>query len=161
MANYVEQIRVGNGDAHQIRDPDAQEKIANMWDVIYPVGSIYMSMNDTDPAYLFGGNWTRIKDTFLLASGDKYAGGSVGGEAEHTLSGDEIPAHNHSVIDADSYTSVGVFWTNFLDTTNGATQTLYTSFSSHTPLITNNAGGSQPHNNMPPYLSVYVWTRTA
>lgn len=46
---------------------------------IYPVGSIYLSVNATSPAELFGGTWEQIKDTFLLASGDTYEAGSTGG----------------------------------------------------------------------------------
>ena len=49
--------------------------------MIYPVGSIYMSVNATSPASLFGGTWEQLKDRFLLAAGDTYAAGSTGGEA--------------------------------------------------------------------------------
>ena len=62
---------------------------------IYPVGSIYMSVNSTSPATLFGGTWERIKDRFLLAAGDAYAAGGTGGEATHTLTEGEMPAHSH------------------------------------------------------------------
>lgn len=66
-------------------------------DQVYPVGSIYMSVNDVDPATLFGGTWVRIQDKFLLASGPNYPNGNTGGEARHTLSVDEMPKHNHTV----------------------------------------------------------------
>lgn len=63
----------------------------------YPIGSIYMSINDVDPATIFGGTWEKIADgTFLMASGNTHAVGTTGGEAEHTLSVDEMPSHNHS-----------------------------------------------------------------
>ena len=75
---------------------------------IYPIGSIYMSVNNVDPATIFGGTWEQIKDKFLLASGDTYAQGATGGEAsisytpngavgDHVLTEEEIAKHNHEV----------------------------------------------------------------
>lgn len=117
----------------------------------YPVGSIYLSVNDTDPATLFGGTWERIGGRFLLGADSTYAAGSTGGEAEHTLTIDEMPKHNHGL---DNYNASGNA-TPFLTVQHqdkigygGNVQTMY-------------AGGSQPHNNMPPYLTVYMWQRTA
>ena len=67
-------------------------------DLVYPVGHIYMSVNDVSPSVLFGGEWERLKDTFLLAAGDVYDGGSSGGEATHTLTSAEsgLKAHSHN-----------------------------------------------------------------
>lgn len=62
----------------------------------HPVGSLYWSREATDPATLFGGAWERVKDRFILAAGDSYAAGSEGGEATHTLTVDEMPAHTHA-----------------------------------------------------------------
>lgn len=62
----------------------------------YPVGSLYWSKNSTDPATLFGGTWTRIKDKFILAAGDSYAVGATGGSASVALTIAQLPAHNHS-----------------------------------------------------------------
>lgn len=62
----------------------------------HPVGSLYWSREATDPAELFGGVWRRVKDKFILAAGDSYAAGSTGGEAEHTLTLAESPAHTHT-----------------------------------------------------------------
>ncbi|MCH4007544.1 MAG: DUF859 family phage minor structural protein [Eubacterium sp.] len=59
-------------------------------DLIYPVGSIYLSVNSASPADLFGGTWERIKDTFLLAAGDTYAAGSTGGSEDAV-----VVKHNH------------------------------------------------------------------
>ena len=64
---------------------------------LYPIGSVYISFNSADPSTLFGGTWQRLKDTFLLASGDAYAAGSTGGSATKTISVSNMPAHNHSV----------------------------------------------------------------
>ena len=63
---------------------------------IYPVGSIYVSVNNTNPATLFGGTWTQIKDTFLLSAGTAYTAGKTGGSATVTLSEAQIPSHTHS-----------------------------------------------------------------
>ena len=116
---------------------------------IYPVGSIYMSVNNTDPSTFFGGTWQQIKDTFLLSAGDVYNAGDTGGEAEHTLITDEIPSHSHT--QTVSYSSGSTGWVNTWSGSNitGAAQN------------TGTAGGGKPHNNMPPYLVVYMWQRTA
>ncbi len=65
----------------------------------YPVGSIYMSVNSTSPATLFGGTWERIQDMFLLAAGSSYSAGSTGGSATVTLTAAQsgVPAHSHGL----------------------------------------------------------------
>lgn len=118
---------------------------------IYPVGAIYMSVNSADPADLFGfGTWERVKDRFLLAAGDSYAAGSTGGEATHTLTIAEMPRHEHELHLGWGAGNKGNAW--------GRTD-------QNSPANPwNNAqptGGDQPHNNMPPYLAVYIWKRTA
>jgi microcystin-dependent protein len=71
--------------------------LASVINAIYPVGAIYMSVSATNPGTLFTGtSWLQIKDTFLLAAGDSYAGGSTGGEARHTLTASEMPSHTHT-----------------------------------------------------------------
>ena len=119
---------------------------------LYPVGSIYLSVNDTNPGTFIGGTWERIKDRFLLAAGDKYVAGSTGGEAQHTLTVEEMPSHGHKYDrlwtkpSGDRQLQIGnagfslAFNENF---TSGLT------------------GGGKPHNNMPPYIAVYMWVRTA
>lgn len=64
-------------------------------DSIYPVGSIYMSVNSTNPQTLFGGTWQRIQGRFLFAADSKHAAGSTGGEETHQLTVDEMPSHTH------------------------------------------------------------------
>ena len=68
-------------------------------DQVYPVGSIYMSTTNTNPSIIFGGTWEQIKDRFLLSAGDTYEAGSMGGEANHTLTINEMPSHSHELID--------------------------------------------------------------
>ena len=115
--------------------------------ITHPVGSIYMSVDSTNPASLFGGTWEQIKDRFLLASGNTYQAGTIGGEASHTLSNEELPDMVTVRSNTGGYGNqnwAGRFegWGNYQNNTRGATV-------------------NQPHNNMPPYLTVYVWKRTA
>ena len=65
---------------------------------MYPVGSIYLSINSINPGILFGGTWEQIKDSFLLAAGDIHEAGEIGGEETHTLTVEEIPSHTHKFI---------------------------------------------------------------
>ena len=64
--------------------------------LVYPVGSIYWSSNNTNPGTLFGGTWTQIKDRFILAAGDYYSNGATGGAATVTLTVNNMPSHSHS-----------------------------------------------------------------
>ena len=64
------------------------------FDKIYPIGSIYISANSTNPHDLFGGTWEQLRDRFLLGCGTK-ENGAIGGEENHTLTVAESPSHNH------------------------------------------------------------------
>lgn len=105
--------------------------------VVYPVGSIYMSVNSTSPATLFGGTWEQIKDRFLLAYGDTYENGETGAEATHTLTIAEIPPHFHSCKTYSGNNVDGKQWS--IKSINN---------SSEGGISTDNVGGGQPHNNM-------------
>lgn len=69
------------------------EKVLNLES--HPVGSIYWSFDSTDPSELFGGVWKQITDKFIYAVGSKTVN-SQGGEEFHTLTTEELPAHNHT-----------------------------------------------------------------
>ena len=117
----------------------------------YPVGAIYLSVLDANPAALFGGTWERIGGRFLLGADSTYAAGSTGGEAAHTLTVDEMPRHNHEVDNLNASGNATPYMTVQAQDKKGYggnVQTMY-------------AGGSKAHNNMPPYLAVYMWKRTA
>ena len=120
--------------------------------MVYPVGSIYMSVSSTSPATFLGGTWERIKDRFLLAAGDDYSAGATGGEATHTLTASEMPAHKHTFTTRNNATNGSE--TGYPPNTNNYGETTTTQ-------NTSEVGGGAAHNNMPPYLAVYMWRRTA
>ena len=77
-------------------DVDAlQTAINGIFNRMYPVGSIYMTVEASNPSTLFGGTWEQIRDRFLLACGTTYANGESGGESVHRLLVDELPSHGH------------------------------------------------------------------
>ena len=144
----------GSGDAAlSASSPSEAVQIlkSSLVELIYPVGSIYMSTVQTSPQSLFGGSWERIKDRFLLSAGDSYAAGAVGGEESHVLSVNEMPSHSHVVpgTTANNYGSGGTVFENWVNRTRDR------------DARTASAGSGAAHNNMPPYLAVYVWKRTA
>lgn len=117
----------------------------------YPVGAIYLSVTEVDPSSLFGGTWERIGGRFLLGADTTYTAGSTGGEAAHTLTIDEMPKHNHEIDNINASGSATPFMTVQAQDKKGFggnVQTMY-------------AGGSRAHNNLPPYLAVFMWQRTA
>lgn len=211
-------------------------------DAVYPVGSIYTSIEETSPAVLFGGTWERITGRFLLAATDggatgtaimknaQVAPGGRGGEAGHTVTEQEMPSHTHAqdehnhTQDSHNHTQnkhthvqnqhrhgssstatnaalMGMAGTGSdsglgeIRVTSVTTGTNYvprssasgvdfmrvvnTSYSTPTnqdttatniattatnqPATATNqdTGGDEAHNNMPPFLAVYIWKRTA
>ena len=179
-------------------------KITNIPNKIYPVGSIYMSVNNTSPALLFGGEWERIQDRFLLAAGSSYNAGSTGGEPTHKLSVDEIPSHTHTFSGSTNSTGAHTHsvsgtaasagshthqWKGYMTSSpygsgaykvpingNDTWSPNMVSGGSHTHSVSgtaasagghshsisasiSNTGSSSAHNNMPPYLTVYIWKR--
>lgn len=128
---------------------------------IYPVGSIYMNVSLVDPAQLFGGTWQRIQDRFLLSAGSSYTAGKTGGEASHTLTPSEMPKHDHA--GAFTYNSTWKIG-NRTGSSLAGDNAIYicpTQSGGAANIVPPSAGGGQSHNNMPPYLTVYMWKRTA
>ena len=124
-------------------------------DLIYPIGAIYLSVSATNPAILFGGKWEQIKDRFLLAAGDTYAIGTTGGEATHKLTIEEMPSHKHQIKTNNDDWNNSAGGGNYGTTHDGANSWYNTNW------YTENSGGNAAHNNMPPYLTVYMWKRVA
>lgn len=137
---------------------------------VYPIGSIYMSVNSTDPSTLFGGSWEQIQDRFLLASGSSYGAGSTGGSADSVVVSHTHAqtAHSHGFAGGDKV------WTTASGSTEPGNQisgnakyyaatakndyTWRTRTTGETANIVS-AGESGTGKNMPPYLAVYVWKR--
>ena len=71
----------------------------------YPIGSIYLSVVNTNPATIFGGTWQAIQDAFLLGAGTTYLAGATGGEATHVLTENEMPTHTHTFTGTQKSTS--------------------------------------------------------
>ena len=153
-----------------------QQLSASLALAAHPVGSFYISEKSTSPQTLFGGTWVRVKDRFLLAAGDSYSAGNTGGTKthshttqSHTLTVDEIPSHFHR----DIWTlENGNYYKNYYKTiasSGGYDSGVMTSADTGMTFESGNAGGGQGHshgstgssNNLPPYLVVYVWKRTA
>lgn len=133
---------------------------------IYPVGAIYLSVNDTNPSSLFGGTWERLKDRFLLGAGDAYAAGATGGEATVRLTEDQMPRHNHimTVSLSDGWDKPMVYAGDGKGSDSGRTIKISSTENKegngyYTRCYS--SGGDGPHNNMPPYLTVYMWKRIA
>lgn len=131
----------------------------NLIDLIYPIGSIYMSVTYFDPATIFGGTWERLMDRFLLGSGAVYASGQTGGEASHTLTASEMPKHQHSI----GYGNTGGYVTLNSSNTKGSYLLQWSADKGYSAadLVALEAGGGAAHNNMPPYLVVNMWKRIA
>ena len=160
-------------------------QMTTLMNMVYPVGSIYMSVNATSPASLFGGTWESLGGRFLIGQDGTYTAGSTGGEASHTLTLAEAPAHTHSRGTMNITGSIaaigghefkfgplsGAFYNNtdygkYYSSENdinhsnrfdGLTFDASRSWTGET----NSKGGGGAHNNMPPYLAVYMWKRTA
>ena len=128
------------------------------WEAIYPIGSIYMSVNSTSPVTLFGGTWVQLKDRFLLGAGSSYSNGATGGTNSHThdlsngygkMSSSGNYLHwNYKYVD-----TYNTNWTLGVTSSSNATNSLGDGMD-----LGGNTGST---SNMPPYLVVYIWKRTA
>ena len=158
QAGAVPTTRKVNGKALSSDITLAASDIGGIANLIYPIGSIYMSVNSTSPATLFGGTWEQMKDRFLLGAGDTYPAAATGGEATHTLTTNEMPSHTHS-WKGTSTVSVQSSGTNLY------TYSIFGEGSADQYINQGKgpqaAGDGAAHNNMPPYLAVYMWKRTA
>ena len=136
---------------------DKQNAIRSVLDFFYPVGSIYISTSSTfNPQTAWGGTWKKTADgRCLIGASDKYPLRSTGGEAEHTLTVNEMPTHRHA--------SSRINWYNNLQNNGMAAEIVAQSNLKIDGPDSNTSytGGSKAHNNMQPYLAVYIWERIA
>lgn len=187
MANETNTLTFGGVD-YLLED----HRISSIVDAIYPVGSIYMSVNAANPATLFGGTWEQIKGRFLLGTGtpddntnhfwgdnlthdgtNKYneSAGTAGGEAMHTISEGEMPAHTHPSFNGGDWgfpemngvPNKSGIWSGPIQTGDGLMFGAVNDGTTYMALqaTTGSKGNNTPHNNMPPYYTVYMWKRTA
>lgn len=142
------------------------------FDKVYPVGSIYMSTSNTNPHDLFGGTWEALDDgRVLIGANSSYPAGTTGGEVSHTLTENEMPSHKHNIVkpiamptgandilnindsNFDALLGTDNFkrYESYGDAYNGVEVPNY----GYTDSI-GYSGGGVAHNNMQPYLSVYM-----
>lgn len=148
------QIWIGSATiAESIKQSILESLKQTIIDAVLPVG-IYISLSAaTDPATLWGGAWERVDEgRTLISAGSTYTAGSTGGEATHTLINSEMPSHNHAI------------WYPNESAGNNSAQIGYPSVASKSTYYavgsnTGDVGGGEAHNNMPPYLAVYIWHR--
>lgn len=137
-----------------------QARVIAMADAIacFPVGTILTTTNSANPSTYIGGTWVAVPDVFLLGASENHPAGETGGFETVTLTENQMPAHRHG-----TYNILGLPLTPPAGTTavqlwnqRGDSQHYMGSDSR-----TDYAGSSQPHDNMPPYVAVYMWKRTA
>lgn len=139
-----------------------QAKSLGIFDLIYPVGSIYMSVNNVSPATLFGGTWEQIEDKFILAAGSTHNAGETGGAESYELSA----SHKHIAPVGSTSNRLGLISVN--GTVSGGKGKAYqttpydssgTLSSNVTVGYTSDASIEATIPTLPPYMAVYVWQR--
>lgn len=130
-------------------DEDYSATWKSVFDMIYPIGSIYISTNSTNPSLLFGGTWEPFAQGRTLIGVDTTDTDfdtveNIGGEKQHILTINEMPSHSHSLIARTVLMEAGTNYGTYIADGNYNTGT---------------AGGNQAHNNLQPYITVYMWRR--
>lgn len=181
---FVEYVDVG-GSRYDVKDKNAIHM--DEWlDIVYPVGSIYMNVNNIDPSTIFGGTWEKLEGKFLLASSSEYELGSEGGSADsivpihnHVVSGSVVVNGSHShgspsgwtfstykgsrsseLIGGISGTTWKISQVGKSGAWSGSNSTASSGNHSHSFNVNSaNSGESGIGKNMPPYLVVNIWKR--
>ena len=155
-----------------------ENQLKALTDAMYPVGSIYISVKSTNPSSFFGGTWTAFGTGRTLVGINTSDTNfdtveKTGGAATHTLTTTEMPNHTHTIgsSGAHSHASQGRMGgsgsgANIFESYNGASKTRSVNVPrsgtngnhTHSPGAT---GGGGAHNNLQPYITVYMWKRTA
>lgn len=170
--------------SHTGAEHDQYVTKADLINLIYPVGAIYMSVNSANPSLLFGGTWEQIEDRFLLAAGSTYTAGDIGGKTEYEA--DDMPAHTHTrgtmeitgrIGHNNSYSGTftsggheGAFYnvpfsgTNYYLSGRSVGSGWYdVAFEASRSWEgeTSQSGLEEIATIIPPYLTVYIWKRVA
>lgn len=144
-----------NGSSYQWVDPSGQAGISLL--DVYPVGSIYISVSNTNPSALFGGTWVAFATgrTIIGVDANQTEFDTVeetGGAKSKTLQTTEIPAHSHNIPDVRSATTGGV--------NTRIARTADASSTAGNDVSTGDAGGGQAFSILNPYITVFMWKRT-
>lgn len=134
--------------------------ISTLFLLMHPVGSLYPSDNSTSPAELYGGTWERIEGRFIMGASDTYPAGSTGGEAAVALTEENNGPHTHTfekLVTGASDTHPEGNTVQRGHGGNGSNNVL--KYPENFQLST--SGKGKPHNNIPPYYSMYIWRRVA
>lgn len=134
-------------------------------DLIYPIGSIYISYNSTSPANLFGGSWSNITGYFLRASSDTDTGGSNSHTHQYGVS---YGQYKNSVVSGEQLLWNGSSWVNGTTKDLGtksrrvnAGLTTSLSSNSYTIDLLGSYTNTSSSSFLPKYQNVYCWYRTA
>lgn len=137
----------------------------------YPIGSICMFKANINPNKLYGGTWVRIEGKFILGADDSiYRLGSEGGEAKHKLTVAEMPSHEGHLYGNEAPNPPNGSDSYFLESNAATSNGILKKYNDRPYIIaqTNeliikgfSRGGDQAHNNMPPYVALYIWTKVA
>jgi len=138
----------------------------------FPVGSIFIAVVPTNPVILLGyGTWVAFGTGRVLVGinsgdGDFDAAEKTGGAKTHQLTVDEMPVHTHvqdahrHLIDEVRESDVGTDTTQIARTEDASSTLGSDVYTDYATAVNQNAGGNTAHNNLQPYIVVYMWKRT-
>ena len=155
--NSLENPLVSSGVNQRIKNAISELLSSDtIFDMIYPVGSIYMSVNSVNPSTTFGGSWVswgsgRVPVGINTNDSDFNYAEKEGGEKSHTLNIYEIPSHSHGILMTQQAGHTA--W--------GSTTTFSGGESDYNANYCAPRGGNQSHNNLQPYIVCYMWKRIA
>ena len=178
-SSFIRYKRTYSNSTWSAWSESADRTMGSILQAVYPVGAVYISATSTSPATVFGfGTWEAIEGKFLLSADTNHTAGTTGGSFSHTITTSEMPSHTHTISATDSYTldsytdeeniteasseSYSPILGKSISTTSSvanADQT--TTVESASSYTASNTGGGSAMDITPPYLSVYMWKRTA
>ena len=158
---YIEDYRTGERKRMSL-DADGFEPPQSFFNLIYPVGSIYMSVNPTNPSELFPrtawAEWGkgRVPVGVDASQAEFNKVEKTGGSKSVALTGNQLPAHNHNGPKPEWY---GV--TSEADTGFGLLRTKNPNKDGSDGFVSTYTGKGETHSNLQPYITCYMWVRTA
>lgn len=134
--------------------------------LIYPIGSIYLSVNNKNPGEIFGGNWEELpRDCYLLTAPTSQTEIGTGGSfytEDTVLTIDQIPSHQHTISN-NGNTDLPIT-INAQSNAGTGYQIQYRYGSASNPkILADYVGGDKGHNHkfQPPYYQLYAWKRVS